>query len=634
MQTLPMIALLLSHFEVTGLWGAGTDAFGGFARAAAPVAVTALWQGAVVAAGLALCQRLFRQVGAAHRFAAWAAGFSVLVALPFAPALAHLITPGTDSIIGAASPSLGSFASGSLARPLLQLSDRWSLAIAALWALLALARLVDLAIHTVKLRGLWKSATPIAMDEDLRAALILAGDAGQTQFELCTTRELDRPSVIGFFAPRILIPEWLLERLTRQELEQVVLHEAEHLRRRDDWTNLLQKLCLVVFPLNPALMFVERRLCREREMACDEGVVRRTQAPRAYAACLAGLAERHMEHRAESLSLGARAKALTLSAFERRPELARRVHSILLRRSAMHPAASRAMVGAVGCALVVGAVALAHCPQLVAFVPAEPVVTVDTAQLVSADSQGGDAVAATERDAMAASHFRAVNAMAIMPDTKQRGGTHFRASFDKPSNYKTGSQDGESKLKQPEFQQSAGYTQTFVGAKENEGPETFGRPSKNETAVPQELIVLTAFEQVQASGDVLGDKAMPDYGTDTYGRPVEGGEGRVTVTRLIFRVYSRATAGARESDGPGGSTPTEPNQAAAIPTSTIAGNAHTQTTSSAAGKVPRPVTSGAAGSSVKPAGHGAPRETDSLTNSQASQPHAVALGNGWFVIQL
>ncbi len=52
-----------------------------------------------------------------------------------------------------------------------------------------------------------------------------------------------------------------------------------------------------LFPLNPALAWMERRLCREREMACDEGVVRSTQAPRAYAACLASLAERRLERR-------------------------------------------------------------------------------------------------------------------------------------------------------------------------------------------------------------------------------------------------------------------------------------------------------------------------------------------------
>ena len=55
-------------------------------------------------------------------------------------------------------------------------------------------------------------------------------------------------------------------------------------------------------------------------MACDDGVIRVTRAPRAYAACLASLAERGLQRRAEALSLGA---------WQRRPELVHRVHSIL-----------------------------------------------------------------------------------------------------------------------------------------------------------------------------------------------------------------------------------------------------------------------------------------------------------------
>jgi hypothetical protein len=166
--------------------------------------------------------------------------------------------------------------------------------------------------------------------------------------------------VIGFFKPRILIPDWLFARLTPGELQQIVLHEAEHLRRYDDWTNLFQKLCLVLFPLNPALVWIERRLCREREMACDDGVIEITRAPRAYAACLTSLAERGLERRAEALSLGA---------WQRRPELVHRVHSILRRKRTLGPFGTRALLGALGCSLLFGSIELARCPQLIAFVP-------------------------------------------------------------------------------------------------------------------------------------------------------------------------------------------------------------------------------------------------------------------------
>ena len=151
-----------------------------------------------------------------------------------------------------------------------------------------------------------------------------------------------------------------------------MLHETEHLRRRDDWTNLAQKLALVVFPLNPALAWMEHRLCREREMACDEGVVRITNAPRAYAICLANLAERGMDRRAEALSLGA---------WHRRSELVHRVHGILLRKRGMSRAAAVAVLGAVGCALVGATLEMARCPQLVAFVPKQKTLAMTPARV-------------------------------------------------------------------------------------------------------------------------------------------------------------------------------------------------------------------------------------------------------------
>jgi beta-lactamase regulating signal transducer with metallopeptidase domain len=131
--------------------------------------------------------------------------------------------------------------------------------------------------------------------------------------------------VLGFLRPRILLPAELLERLTAAELAQVVVHEMEHLRRGDDWTNLLQKLALVVFPLNPALWWVESQLCAERELACDDQVIRASRGRKAYAICLTHLAEYSMLRRGLSLALGA---------WEKQSELVRRVHRILRRPGA------------------------------------------------------------------------------------------------------------------------------------------------------------------------------------------------------------------------------------------------------------------------------------------------------------
>jgi len=124
--------------------------------------------------------------------------------------------------------------------------------------------------------------------------------------------------------------------------------------------NLQQKIALVVFPLNPALAWVERRLCFERELACDERVLRATGAPKAYAACLATLAEHRLQRRGLGL-------ALAIGVLGRESELGQRVRRILRRGTQMKPLHARLVLGGAMLGLVVAATGLERCPQLVGF---------------------------------------------------------------------------------------------------------------------------------------------------------------------------------------------------------------------------------------------------------------------------
>jgi hypothetical protein len=282
--------------------------------------------------------------------------------------------------------------------------------------------------------------------------------------------------VIGFFQPRILIPDWLLPRLSADELNQIVLHESTHLTRRDDWTNLLQQLFLIVFPLNPGLWWIDRQLAKEREMACDEAVVRTTRAPRAFAACLARIAERGMAHRREALSLGA---------WQRRSELVSRVHRILRKNRSLSPAAARLLLGVVGCGLVGISIEFASCPQLVAFTAAAPRTT-DPAQA----SQWGDAVypenPRVEALTRGAHIVQARAEMPTAPAAKPRAGRarmaavgELRAAASEPDAHKHASQ---------------------------RGPLEFAE-------APRQIIVFTAWERIEtttpASQAAIADYEMP-----------------------------------------------------------------------------------------------------------------------------
>ena len=497
-----------------------TPIFHQFALVAGPAAVTALWQGTVLVLGLAVCLRLARGISAADRFRMWAAGFAALLALPLVP----LLSAFAAGVHAASTPTAA-------ARAWFELDRRWALVIAALWIAASVWRAADLVVHAIKLRRVWKDAAPVELK--------IAGA------EVCATRHLDRPSVIGFFRPRILIPAWLMERLTPAELEQVVLHEGEHLRRRDDWTNLLQKLALVVFPLNPALMWIERRLCHEREMACDDAVVRATGKPRAYAACLTSLAERGLERRREALSLGA---------WRQRPELVGRVHRLLKQGPKLNPAAARALLALVSGGLVFGSVEFARAPQLVTFVA--PVI---------AQSNVPDLV---HRDGRGMEGYRAMNAMAHVPGGVETPGTT-RGSLHAAVGEKT-RRDEERGLREANGSEQQSAPEFFEVAAAERGSPATGN---------QQWVVLTTWEEVVAvhrHSDVVAD-----YNVDATAAAEGAGQatqevvkgvtpefGEWAVTQLILRVdpvRSDHEGNSRDTNSQPGQPAVMPLQPAGIP---------------------------------------------------------------------
>lgn len=310
-------------------------------RFTAETFVAGLWQGIALVVAVAVALRLFSRIPASIRFIIWSLTFALVVAIP----LFHLHAPARPTVHA---PSA-----------VFHLSPGWGIAIAMLWAFLSLARLGQFAGQTLRLRRIWKRSVPVAAPDAIRATI----DSTRRNVELCTSTDVDTPCVIGFFSPRLLIPHSLFGTLTPSDLHQIILHESEHLRRHDDWINLAQKFALALFPLNPALLFADRRLSLERELACDAGVIARTDAPFDYAHCLTRLAEQRLNSRRLSLAL---------SAWSRQSELARRVYTLLRPIPKFSPAYSRISIAAFSVALTTGAIELAHAPHLVSF--ANPVV--------------------------------------------------------------------------------------------------------------------------------------------------------------------------------------------------------------------------------------------------------------------
>ena len=303
--------------------------------------VASAWQGLLLTLFVALCLRLLPGLSSAARSTVWAGVLLFVAGLPVL--FLTLTTSGRGH--------------GSV----LHVEQTVSVVLVALWAAGSAFRLEQLLESAVRLRAVLRRSTPVEASAGVAGLL----HAATRPACLCTSADVDRPSVAGLLRPRILLPTALFPQLSEADLTHIVLHEMEHLRRRDDWLNLLQQISLVLFPLNPALLWLNRRLSLERELACDEGVLQTTRARKAYAACLARVAELSFVRRGVSLALG------ILGDWRRRPELARRVERILATPERRMGTRQMRLATGVMIAGVFGSGALlAHSPTLVSFSPA------------------------------------------------------------------------------------------------------------------------------------------------------------------------------------------------------------------------------------------------------------------------
>jgi beta-lactamase regulating signal transducer with metallopeptidase domain len=313
-----------------------------FVPVAASALVTAIWEGTLLALCVAGCLRLLPALSAAARSLIWTGVFLIAALLPLATVLRADATAQSWHTTG------------------FRVGLQWAYAVMGVWALLSLVRGAQLLRSAYHLYGVAKRATPIVAEQELSEVLAREQKATfRRAVQLCSSAEVDVPSVIGFFSPRILVPPALLTKISPDDFHQIMLHELEHLRRNDDWTNLMQKLGLVLLPVNPVLLWIERRLCVERELACDDGVLRSTGASKAYATCLVNLAEESLMRRGVSLALGA---------WQRRSELALRVQRILRRpERQMGRQWTKAVVGCALASVLTGATVLTQMPQFVTF---------------------------------------------------------------------------------------------------------------------------------------------------------------------------------------------------------------------------------------------------------------------------
>lgn len=276
-----------------------------FRHAFANALLQFLWQGAAIglAAGIAL--RTLRSQGAAARYAVCVVALLLCAAVPGVTTVTLVLRGETWTTAD----------STMLVSRLVDTTVGWPNAINGLWfdrvesfvlpvwlvgALLLSARLANAGRHVRTLRASAVDAPP-----DIVAAFLhAAGRLGVTSTaRIALSHLVDGPSVIGWLRPLVLLPASVLTGLTPDQLETIIAHELAHIRRYDYVANVMQSVVETLFFYHPVVWWLSARARHERELCCDDTVLRFYDERVGYARALVCL--ERLRIAAPSMALGA-----------------------------------------------------------------------------------------------------------------------------------------------------------------------------------------------------------------------------------------------------------------------------------------------------------------------------------------
>ena len=192
------------------------------------------------------------------------------------------------------------------------------------------------------------------------------GLADVPEIRLIAKHRIATPAILGVRRPMLLIPEGLFARCSEDQRDAILLHELVHLVRRDHWANAAQVLVQILYFPHPLVWWAMRRLYRERELVCDDEVIRMTKDPTTYMRALIEAASFASKHRARWAIGVPFARKATL--------LQRRIQIMAAKKSSVSsrriPLAARALL--VGAALLLPWAVAAETAKPKAIVPPPP----------------------------------------------------------------------------------------------------------------------------------------------------------------------------------------------------------------------------------------------------------------------
>ncbi|NOY36834.1 MAG: hypothetical protein GXO83_04600 [Chlorobi bacterium] len=169
---------------------------------------------------------------------------------------------------------------------LFSLLDRWSVKIIFFWSLgVAFFGMKNL-LSLWRIRMIRKYAIP-ADQQWVQCLGELARKVGlKRNLGIMVHPGIRIPFVTGIFKPVILVPLSLLTGYTTGQIEAILIHELEHIRRFDLLARQVTLWIRTIYFYHPVIWWMDRLLENDRELCCDQVVVSHTGAPFVYARTL------------------------------------------------------------------------------------------------------------------------------------------------------------------------------------------------------------------------------------------------------------------------------------------------------------------------------------------------------------
>jgi beta-lactamase regulating signal transducer with metallopeptidase domain len=266
-----------------------------------------LWQGALIAVGLALLLKRLRSPVARYRLSLAAlAGivFAAIITWAVINASEHRTVSQLQPTSAAESqPTSNTAITAQNSEPPIIVVMRknavaipWTAWIALAWLAGAALMLARTSVKVAGAEKLRRSCRPL---EDATIQTLLAetrralGLARQVRIGL--TNKLTSPAVVGVFVPMLILPLSLVTSLTPEQIRFVLLHELAHIQRGDYLANLFQFFAESLLFFNPAVWWISHLVRREREACCDALAIALSGAPADYARTLVHVAESVLE---------------------------------------------------------------------------------------------------------------------------------------------------------------------------------------------------------------------------------------------------------------------------------------------------------------------------------------------------